>query len=217
MFKLECKSLSLVLFILFLKEKLMKKNIFIAIDGVDGIGKTTTARNLSLPNNFCYYRPGSSIYFSKKINNEKKEASLSVLEKYACWRVCIQYDSIQISRLLKETSVVCDGYIATRLAYFISQDERIGYIQNNNNMLKPDFSFLLHAKSEARNKRILECKYQDAVTTIDNLYLDRVQDILKSRLRKQLDLVAINSSKLTTVDVNNFIKRHIEEQTRANR
>ncbi len=132
----------------------MKSNhVFISLDGVDGVGKTTVAKLLADEGSFRYYKSPSGPFVQLR---KEVDAHASPLERYCFYRLATQFDSEQISQLLETCPVVCDRYIASTLAYHITMDARIRVIHNDVGLLKPHFAFLLGTRSEIRDKRILE-------------------------------------------------------------
>ena len=176
-------------------------NIFITIDGVDGVGKTTVAQFLATDGSLHYYKSpaGPFAQLRKEVDNHAMP-----IERYCFYRTATHYDSIKISQLLKTTSVVCDRYIASTAAYHIAMDARIRVIHSDDGLLKPHFAFLLGARSEIRDKRILERArlLSDTKLERDSVLLDRVAQIFMS-----FGLIYIDTSDVTAEEVAAKIKR----------
>lgn len=176
-------------------------NVFITIDGVDGVGKTTVAQLLASDGMFHYYKSpaGPFAQLRKEVDNHA-----TPIERYCFYRTATQYDSDQISQLLKTTPVVCDRYIASTAAYHIAMDARIRVIHGDGGLLNPDFAFLLGARSEIRDKRILERAkmLSDAKLEGDSALLDRVAQIFVS-----FGLIYIDTSDITAEEVATEIRR----------
>lgn len=170
-------------------------NVFVTIDGVDGVGKTTVAQLLASDGMFHYYKSpaGPFAQLRKEVDNHA-----TPIERYCFYRTATQYDSSQIGQLLEKTSVVCDRYIASTAAYHIAMDARIRVIHGDGGLLKPDFAFLLGARSEVRDKRILERAkmLSDAKLEGDSALLDRVAQIFMS-----FGLIYIDTSDITAEEV----------------
>lgn len=130
------------------------------------------------------------------------------LERYCFYRLANQFDSIQISKLLKTSSVVCDRYIASTAAYHIAMDARIRVIHNDVGLLKPHFAFLLGARSEVRDKRILERTkvLSDIKIEGNSILLDRVAEIFLS-----FGLTYIDTSDMIIQEVAMAIKRIVAQ------
>lgn len=129
------------------------EHVFISLDGVDGVGKTTVAKLLAADGSFQYHKSPAGPFAQLR---KEVDAHATPLERYCFYRLATQFNSVQISQLLETNSVVCDRYIASTAAYHIAMDARIRVIHNDAGLLKPHFAFLLGARSEVRDKRILE-------------------------------------------------------------
>jgi thymidylate kinase len=83
-------------------------------------------------------------------------------------------------------------------------DARIRVIHSDYELLKPDFAFLLGARSEIRDKRILERAkmLSDAKLEGDSALLDRVAQIFMS-----FGLIHIDTSDITAEEVMTEIRR----------
>ena len=83
-------------------------------------------------------------------------------------------------------------------------DARIRVVHSDDGLLKPHFAFLLGARSEIRDKRILERAklLSDAKLEGDSALLDRVAQIFMS-----FGLVYIDTSDITAEGVATEIKR----------
>lgn len=181
----------------------MTTSVFITIDGVDGVGKTTVAQLLASGGAFHYYKSpaGPFAQLRREVDNHA-----TPLERYCFYRVATQYDSTKIGQLLEGTSVVCDRYIASTVAYHVAMDARVRAVHSDDGLLKPDFAFLLGARSEIRDKRILERAkmkiLSDAKLEGDSALLDRVAEIFRS-----FDLIYVDTSDITAEEVVGEIKR----------
>lgn len=177
-------------------------NTFITLDGVDGTGKTTVAKILASDRSFHYYKSPTGPFAQLRKEVDSRAAPL---ERYCFYRMATQYDSTQIGQLLETSHVVCDRYIASTAAYHIAMDARIRVVHDDNGLLKPHFTFLLGARSDVRDKRILERAkmLSDAKLEGDSALLDRVAEIFRS-----FGLVYIDTSDITAEEVATKI-RHI--------
>jgi thymidylate kinase len=181
------------------------KYVFISLDGVDGVGKTMVAQLLASDGSFQYYKSPAGPFAQLR---KEVDAHATPLERYCFYRLATQFDSVQISQLLKTKSVVCDRYIASTAAYHIAMDARIRVIHDEAGLIKPHFAFLLGARSEVRDKRLLgHAKISsDIEIERDSIFLDRVADIFMS-----FGLIYIDTSDITVEEVVNIIKRTVVE------
>lgn len=181
------------------------EHIFISLEGVDGVGKTTVAKLLAADGSFQYHKSPSGPFAQLR---KEIDAHATPLERYCFYRLATQFDSIQISRLLETGSVVCDRYIASTAAYHIAMDARIRMIHEEVGLLKPHFAFLLGARSEIRDKRLLEQAKISSDIEIErnSSFLDYVADIFMS-----LGLIHIDTSDMTAEEVAMAVKRIVTQ------
>ena len=181
------------------------KHVFVSLDGVDGVGKTTVAKLLAAGESFQYHKSPAGPFAQLR---KEVDAHATPLERYCFYRLATQFDSVQISQLLETNSVVCDRYIASTAAYHIAMDARIRVIHDETRLLKPHFAFLLGARSEIRDKRILERAkvLSDIKLEGDSTLLDRVAEIFMS-----FGLTYIDTSDITAEEVAMEIKRIIAQ------
>lgn len=175
--------------------------VFISIDGVDGVGKTTVAKLLAADGSFQYHKSPSGPFAQLR---KEIDAHATPLERYCFYRLATQFDSTKIGQLLETNSVVCDRYIASTMAYHVAMDARIRVIHNDTGLLKPDFAFLLGACSEIRDRRILNHgkAVSDRKFEKNSVFLDNVADVFVS-----LGLIYIDTSYITADEVALLIKR----------
>ena len=182
------------------------EHIFITIDGVDGVGKTTVANILSADCSFQYHKSPAGHFTQLR---GEIDAHATPLERYCFYRLSNQFDSMWISKLLETRSVVCDRYIASTAAYHIAMDARIRVIHNDVELLKPHFAFLLGARSEVRDKRILERAkvLSDVKLEGNSTLLDHVAETFMS-----FGLIYIDTSDITADEVSMAIKHIIAQE-----
>lgn len=182
--------------------------IFVSIDGVDGVGKTTTARLLATKLGFHYYKSPAKEFAELR---GEVDRYASPVGRYAFYRLALQRDSEEIRKLLATGSVVSDRYAASTLAYHLVLDPRIRSIHNEHGVLQPTFSILLSARSEVRHARLekrrqTELQVSTDVKLEDNLVLmDRVAEVFRT-----LGLHEIDVSDMCCDDVVARIEKIIE-------
>lgn len=174
-------------------------NIFVSLDGVDGVGKTTIAKLLTSDGSFVYFKSPSGIF--QQLRSEV-DSIANPLGRYCFYRLATQSDSTQIKGLLEKHSVICDRYIASTFAYHVAMDPCIRNIHDEFGILRPDFSFLLLARTEIRNQRIQNraTVKSDRMIEQNSDFLDRVNNCFLT-----LGLVSIDTSDKKPLDVANAI------------
>ncbi|KKS95386.1 MAG: hypothetical protein UV75_C0010G0026 [Candidatus Giovannonibacteria bacterium GW2011_GWA1_43_15] len=181
------------------------KYVFISIDGVDGVGKTTVAKLLAADGSFQYHKSPTGPFAQLR---KEVDAHATPLERYCFYRLATQFDSVQINKALEINSVVCDRFIASTAAYHIAMDARIRVIHSDAELLKPHFAFLLGARSEVRDKRILERAkvLSDVKLEGNSTLLDHIAEIFMS-----FGLTYIDTSDITAEEVATAIKRIVAQ------
>ncbi len=153
--------------------------ILITLDGVDGTGKSTVAQLLAVDGGYHYYKTPSGRF--EQLRSEI-DGHATPLERYCFYRLATQLDSTQLREIVKSSSVVCDRYIASTLAYHLVMDLRILGIHNNEQIVIPDFAFLLLVESRERDRRLNARAgiTSDGILEHNSGFLDQVQETFRS-------------------------------------
>ena len=144
------------------------KALFIVIEGMDGVGKTTITKLLARDLNAITYKiPSSELNgIRDTIDNSNKYA------RFFYYLSSTYHASQNIKSAIKVgKSVVCDRYYPTTLSAY--DDEVISLINSEpiiDKLYKPDFCFLLTVSEEERIKRLNKRGYlsNDDIESIDN-------------------------------------------------
>jgi len=170
-------------------------NVFVSLEGVDGVGKTTVAKLIVAGGGFQYHKSPAGPFAALR---EEVDAHATPLERYCFYRLATQFDSAQVARLLKSGSVICDRYIASTAAYHIAMDPRVKTIHDTTAVLEPNFAFLLEARSDVRDQRLLKrgTTLSDVRLERDSAFLDHVAQAFVS-----LSLIRIDTSDMTIEEV----------------
>lgn len=129
--------------------------MFITIDGPDGVGKTSVAKELVKSIN---YIGGSAIYTSEptqdelgiKIRNILRYGNVSELQKLTEYFIEDRRNHVKFitEQINANQIVICDRYIYSTVVYQHLQGEKISdLITMNSEFLKPDYSFILNVDS----------------------------------------------------------------------
>jgi thymidylate kinase len=179
------------------------KNLFITVDGVDGVGKTTVSKLLAKKLNGIYYKSPSNQFLQTR---QKVENPINVFGRYCFYRLATQNDSENIKILLESNHVVCDRYIASTFAYHFVMDNDITIIHNEKNLLKPDFALLLTANSDTRNSRIINRNESKNWIEENSSLLDNIQNVFSS-----LELTEFKTDSLKPDEIVNNIIQFIQK------
>lgn len=126
---------------------------FIAIEGIDGVGKTTCAKLLANKMNAYYYKTPSEIF--EKIRAEI-EAIKDTRLRFIFYFTAVVYASREINNLLQFQSVICDRYIYSTVAYHKALGVDMSYINFSQlPIILPDFCFYLYAEENICEMRML--------------------------------------------------------------
>ena len=178
-------------------------SLFVCLEGVDCVGKTTVAELLARRINAAYYKSPGGVYAKeRKIVDE----SINPLRRYFYYRAAVQYDSGMIADLLKISPVVCDRYIYSTFAVHAAMDAKIQALFEVTGLVIPDYVFLLTADERVRRKRLAQRLNATALESnfllqekADELFklqghpvidttsttVDEVVEIILSRLRQE--------------------------------
>lgn len=133
------------------------KNKFIVIEGVDGVGKTSAAKALAKAIGGEYVltpmMPLDHIMVSLENGSTPINRFVNDLEdihvRFTFYLWAVVHASHLIRELLKTTSVVCDRYISSTLAYHAALDPLLaGFDVSALNILDPDYEFFLTVQND---------------------------------------------------------------------
>jgi len=183
-------------------------NIFVSIDGVDGVGKTTVSQRLAEECGFQYYKSPSGPFEALRKEVDKYASPIG---RYSFYRLALQHDSDQIAKLLEKGPVVSDRYLASTLAYHLVLDPRIREIHQENGLVRPNFSILLAARSNIRTWRLEERRKKEGREASD-IKLEDNSVLMNSvaSMFETLGLIEVDTSDLTKEEVVVRVKNIIE-------
>ena len=126
--------------------------VFLAFEGLSGSGKTTVAKLVAESIGATFYKTPPAPFDSIR-NKVDRESDISA--RFHFYLASIVQASYEISKILKEKSVVCDRYILTTLCYH----QAIGVEINLpklffEKLLQPDHTFLVVCEDVVRLRRL---------------------------------------------------------------
>jgi dTMP kinase len=144
------------------------KHLFVVIEGVDGVGKTTIAKALAERMNGVYFRTpsptleefaradtmGNVIYLRQYID---QFARVSPRTRFVFYLFCVAEAVNHIRQLLKMQDVICDRFVASTLVYHRVLDPGLAAVDVAWAVeLKPDHQFLLDIVDDYEHVRRLD-------------------------------------------------------------
>lgn len=159
----------------------MNKNIFIVIEGLDGVGKTAVTNYFARKYGYKVVKtPTYPLQSLRRLFDYSKNATFRMLY----YLLASVIASFQICHLLKKSHVICDRYIISTIAYHecAGANTTIArYISRC--ILHPNLSIHLTATEDIRNARM-------AHRSSPNLYRPRIRwDALPSNLQRQTEVL----------------------------
>ena len=126
--------------------------LFISIDGVDGVGKTTACKTLAEEMGAHYLKSPLAPFDEMRGHVDKQ---INPMARYYFYMAANHHASRVIAQILDQgQSVVCDRYYFSTFAYHAAMDPRIRGIFTTEGLLIPTLSILLIARPEIRWQRL---------------------------------------------------------------
>lgn len=154
----------------------MKTYPFVCVEGVDGCGKTTVAQRLAERLNGIYYRTPPGAYASARTFIDKNANTDARFYFYAS---SVLFASKEIAALCQRSSVVCDRYVYSTIAYHVAMDPQLRSHCALPPILVPDHAFLLVVGETERLRRVSTRRatvlHDEADMETDSRFLSRVE------------------------------------------
>lgn len=123
----------------------------IAVEGIDGVGKTTFVQALAARLGAVVYKsPGGPFAIARELLDKELDA----LTRYHFFRSAVQYDSEQLARLIRVGPVVCDRYIDSTIVCHAARDARIATIGDRRHLTRPTLTIVLTAHPSVVKRRL---------------------------------------------------------------
>lgn len=177
----------------------IKKPVFVVIEGIDGVGKTTCAKSIADKMNAFLYKTPSGIFEKTRKEIEKLKDNQVRLAFYLA---SVIYASNKINKLVPHQVVICDRYIYSTIAYHKALGVDLSYINFKKlPILFPDFCFYLYATEKERRQRMAH--REQSIASASDAALEE-NEILQQKIHQEfikLPIIPVNTSKLSVDEV----------------
>lgn len=180
--------------------------MIIAIEGMDGVGKTTVAKYISDKYHYRYIKEPLTELFGIK-NDDVLKLSREVFkledERIISWYLALG-DVFALSKY-KNDSVVLDRHVL--LNYFWNGTEESEEIFSLQQKMfgKPDLTILLYASSDVRKRRIINRDPNDPDLLNDNIWNDGYDKMIDYLDKYQYRYELVDTNNLTIDETNNLV------------
>lgn len=186
-------------------------NKFIALEGIDGSGKTTVCQILSKKINAENYKTPSWPFSDLRDVIDK---TVDIKSRFFFYLSSVIHASSEIARLLIHKHVVCDRYILSTLCYHRASESFFkSFDENQLDILQPDFTFFLNADYDVRMKRIAIRESADNSDILNSdLHDKKYQDKVELEFSKYHNLLWINANDISPDDIADIICNKLAQQ-----
>ncbi len=171
------------------------RNIFIAIEGIDGAGKTTVCHLLGERLSATQYKTPSSPFADTRARIDER---VNFHSRFYYYLASVFHASAEIATLLKDSSVVCDRYILSTVCFHKAADASLAYFDDSSlPLLQPDVTFFLNADYDTRIKRIASRENMPIHAVKQQMLHDAAyQEQVKAEFQKYPHLIWIDTGSL---------------------
>jgi len=179
-------------------------NQFIALEGIDGSGKTTVCKILSKKINAEIYKTPSWPFSDLR---DVIDNTVDIKSRFFFYLSSVIHASSEIARLLKHKHVVCDRYILSTLCYHRASESFLkSFDENQVGILQPDYTFFLNADYNIRMERIaIRGNADNSEVLNSDLHDKKCQDMIELEFSKYNNMLWINTNDILPEDVADII------------
>jgi dTMP kinase len=178
-------------------------NKFVALEGIDGSGKTTVCTQLCKKINAEMYKTPPFPFSDLR---DLVDKSVNIKSRFYFYLSSVMHASSEIVELLKQKNVVCDRYILSTLCYHRAADAFLNsFDENKLDILQPDFTFYLDADYDVRVKRIA---YRENTHCADIFN----RDLHEKKFQEKVELEFSRYKNLIWIDTNSFSSEDVADK-----
>jgi dTMP kinase len=171
-----------------------RKFPFIALEGIDGSGKTTCAKIVAEKLNAQYYKTTSSIF--EKVRSEIEELKDAKV-RFLFYLTATVYASNEIRELLPKKPVVCDRYLYSTLTYHKSLGVDTSCLNIDKlRIIRPDFCFYLYADDAVIRERVSKREHKSR----SDLELEKNKELQK-KIHEEFMILPLIKIDTTEMDI----------------
>ncbi len=190
--------------------------MIIAIEGMDGVGKSTCAQSLAKFLEYEYVTTPIQTFFKGGINNPEFKNSMNIM--YDMSDTVVKSYFIGLGNLVacrNRDNIVLDRHFASNYFWNGSPESDIVFKSLINIIGKPDMTFLLKGSVDTRLKRLykrdpngwdLKDKEKHA------LGHDKMEDFL---IRFEIPYIPVDTDTMSQQQVFDFVKQHVLRLSKA--
>ncbi len=154
--------------------------MIVAIEGMDGVGKTTIAKYIAEKYNYKYIKEPLSEVFNKS-QDEVLKLSQEVFkitdERIIAWYLALG-DIFALSKY-KFDNIVMDRHVLLNYFWNGTDFSEEIFVMQQRMFGKPDFTILLYASNEERKQRIINRDPNDTDLKCPNMWIDGYDKMIK--------------------------------------
>lgn len=186
--------------------------MIIAVEGMDGVGKTTIAKYIQEKYNYKYVKEPLCELFNLKraeLMSISEEVFKGDDERIIAWYLALG-DIFALTKY-KGDNIVMDRHVL--LNYFWNGTENSEEIFNLEQKMfgKPDLTILLYARTDVRRRRVLNRDVNDSDLTKEKMWIDGYDKMLDYLKKYKYNYILVDTNNLelgvTITKVDDIVKK----------